>query len=98
MKLAIKVIPGAKQSRLIGVERDTLTQQRVLRVKVAAPPVEGKANLCLIVFLAKQLGIKKGQLSIQSGESSRRKTLLLPDELEERVKSVLDELENSATE
>ncbi|MFO7785257.1 MAG: DUF167 domain-containing protein [Thermodesulfobacteriota bacterium] len=47
----------------------------VFRVKVTAPPVEGKANQALIAFLSKALGIPKGRLEIVSGVKSRDKTI-----------------------
>jgi uncharacterized protein (TIGR00251 family) len=44
-----------------------------LKIRLAAPPVDGKANACLIGFLADQLGIAKSSVSLVSGESSRAK-------------------------
>ncbi len=45
------------------------------RVALSAPPVDGEANKALVEFLAKTLGVKKRQISIQSGAQSRLKTL-----------------------
>lgn len=47
----------------------------VFRIKVTAPPVEGKANQALIVFLSKALGVSKSSLEIVSGVKSRDKTI-----------------------
>jgi len=58
----VKVVPGSSRTALAGVLGD------LLKVKVAAPPEKGKANKCLIEFLAKQLGIKKNQISIVAGQ------------------------------
>jgi uncharacterized protein (TIGR00251 family) len=42
----------------------------MLKIKVSAPPEKGKANRCLLKFLAEKLGMKKNALSIIAGESS----------------------------
>lgn len=44
-----------------------------LKVSLTAPPVEGAANEVLRVFLAKQFGVPKGRVLLESGESGRRK-------------------------
>ncbi len=46
-----------------------------LKIRIAAPPVDGKANTQLIRFIAKQFGVSKASVHINSGESSRQKTL-----------------------
>jgi len=48
-------------------------------VRVAAPPVEGKANAELRGFLAKALGLSKSQVILEKGDGSRWKTFLVPD-------------------
>ena len=62
MKLALKVTPGAKKNEILGWEDDYPQVGRVLKVKIAAPPVEGKANKEIVLFLAKALGIPKNEL------------------------------------
>ena len=42
----------------------------MLKVKVSAAPEKGKANQCLLKFLAKQLGVKKNAVNIISGQTS----------------------------
>lgn len=46
-----------------------------MRVKIAAPPVEGKANRELIVFLSEVLGIRKSDITIEKGKTSKRKVI-----------------------
>lgn len=48
-----------------------------LKLRLAAPPVDGKANRQLIAFLARQFGIPKSSVRIVSGENSRLKTVRL---------------------
>ena len=66
---AVHVSPNAKHNQLIGWRED------VLWVKIAAPPVDNKANKMLIGFLASLLDVPLSALIIKSGESSRVKIL-----------------------
>lgn len=79
MKLALKVSPGAKRSELLGWEEDYPGVGRVLRLRIAAPPVEGKANKAVLEFLAARLGLPKSALSLLHGSSGRLKLVELPD-------------------
>jgi len=63
--------PGAKRTEVAGVYGDSL------KLRLASPPVDGKANECLIEFLARRLGVKRSQISITRGASSRRKTVFV---------------------
>lgn len=78
MKLRIRATPNAKRSEIIGWEDDPQAG-RVLRVRVAAPPTEGKANAELREFLAKSLRLPKSQVVLEKGDSSRVKTFEIPD-------------------
>lgn len=79
MKLAIKVTPGAKKNEIIGWEEDYPQVGRVLKLRIAAPPVEGKANKEIVAFLAKTLGIPKSSVDLVHGTSGRIKLVNLPD-------------------
>jgi len=63
--------PGAKRTEVAGVYGDSL------KLRLASPPVDGKANECLIEFLARRLGVKRSQISITRGTSSRHKTVFV---------------------
>jgi uncharacterized protein len=65
--LSIAARPGAKHSAFAG-EHDG-----ALRVDVAAPPVDGKANESLVAFLAAQFGVRRNAVIIEAGGASRRK-------------------------
>jgi len=65
--IAVQVVPRARKSEVVGPQGDAL------KVRVAAPPVEGAANEALIAFLAEALGLRRRDLSLCSGERSRRK-------------------------
>lgn len=79
MKLRVRATPNARTSEVIGWEEDPLVG-RVLRVRVAAPPSEGKANAELRDFLAKTLKLPKSAVQLDKGDSSRLKTFTIPDE------------------
>ena len=78
MKLRVRATPNARRSEVIGWEDDLLAG-RILRVRVAAPPVEGKANAELRDFLAKTLGLPKSRVILATGSSSRFKLFEIPD-------------------
>ena len=63
--------PGAKRTEVAGLYGDCV------KVRVASPPVDGKANECLIEFLARRLGVKRSQVTIIRGMSSRRKKVFV---------------------
>lgn len=76
IRLAIRLTPGAKKDQIEGAETDSAGKQW-LRVRVAAPPVDGKANLALIKFLSKRWRIPKSAVVIASGATSRNKILTI---------------------
>ena len=81
VKLAVKVSPGAKKSEVLGWEEDYPGVGRVLRLRIAAPPVDGKANKEITAFLSKLLGVPKSAIDIAHGSSGRIKLLELPDDV-----------------
>jgi len=58
-----KVVPGSSRTVVAGVLED------MVKVRVAAAPEKGKANQCLVTFLADQLGVKKNDIEIVSGKT-----------------------------
>lgn len=73
--------PNTSRSAFAGLHGERL------KIRIQAPPVDGKANAELIRFLAKQFGVPKAQVVITQGENSRQKTVVisspvnLPEEL-----------------
>jgi len=67
--LTIKVVPRANKNQIVGIEGDAL------KIRLKAPPVEGKANDALIQFLAEVLGVARAQIEIVAGHTARRKTV-----------------------
>ena len=66
---AVRVVPRASKTAAAG-EHDG-----ALKVRVAAPPVEGAANAELTRFLAKRLGLPAGSVSLVGGHASRSKVV-----------------------
>ena len=69
--LDVSVQPNARHTSADGLH------DGALRVRLAAPPVDGKANAQLIAWLADQLGCAKRDVSLLRGETSRRKQLAI---------------------
>ena len=71
--LTLHIQPGAKKTEVAGLHGDAL------KIRLAAPPVDGKANTALIEFVAERLGLAKSAVSLKSGQTSRRKILAVID-------------------
>jgi hypothetical protein len=67
--LTLHVQPGAKRTEFVGVHGDAL------KVRLAAPPVDGKANAELLRFLADAFGVPLRQVMLVRGETARGKTV-----------------------
>ena len=87
MKLRIKVKPSSKAD---AISRES---DGSLKLKIKAPPVEGKANKYLIEFLSEMLELSKSKIVLLKGESNSFKTL----EVEADEKYVTEKLEMKIT-
>jgi len=65
----VRVLPRASRNQVVGIFGNEI------KVKLTAPPVEGKANKALQQFLAKKLGVPKTGVEIVSGRRSRVKSI-----------------------
>ena len=61
--------PKASKDEFAGLHGDRL------KIRLTAPPIEGKANAHLLAFLAKAFGVAKSQVNLESGELNRQKRL-----------------------
>lgn len=86
--LRVVVHPGAGRSGVVGQHGDAL------KVRVAAPPVEGRANRAVVELVADVLGVKAAQVGVESGESSRSKRLRVegvePDQARRMLTAALE--------
>jgi len=69
--LQLSVMPNAKRTEVDGLH------DGALRVRLAAPPIDGRANEALVAWLAKSLGVRKRDVEVLRGESSRRKQVVV---------------------
>ncbi len=69
VSLRLKIVPRASRTEVVGPHGDAL------KIRIAAPPVEGAANDELIAFLAKAVGVPRSLVSVVSGQNSKNKTV-----------------------
>ncbi len=69
LTLTLHIQPGAKRTEVAGEHGDAL------KIRLAAPPVDGKANAALLAFIAERLGVSKSAVTLKSGQTSRRKVV-----------------------
>lgn len=87
MKLALKITPNAKRNECLGWENHPLSG-RVLKLRIAAPPVEGKANREIIAYLSGLLSIPKSSITFSRGETGRIKVVEFPDDARESLEQL----------
>ena len=88
-RVTVRLSPRASRDQVVGFEAAADGKSEVLRVRVTAPPVDGRANTALTRLLAKRLGVARGAVEIVSGRSSRQKVVavegLALDEVRRRL-------------
>jgi len=83
----LRIIPRAGKSAIQGLHGDAL------KIRIQAPPVEGKANQALVKFLSKHWNIPRSDIKILSGVTGRNKRIRLrhpPDSLKQQLQSITD--------
>jgi uncharacterized protein (TIGR00251 family) len=85
LKLRVYLQPKASRNEMIGLHGDEL------KIAITAPPVDGKANVHLIKFIAKQFSVAKSAVSIIKGELNRHKTVqvLHPKKIPTQIAALL---------
>ena len=73
--VTIHAQPGAKRTEVAGLHGDAL------KIRIASPPVDGRANEALIAFLAKACAVPRAAVTLEQGATSRQKTfcIVAPD-------------------
>ena len=84
LTISLRVLPGAGRTEPAGRHGDS-----ALRLRLAAPALEGRANKACVKFLAKALGVPAGAVSILRGETSRNKVVQIRAVAEDRLQSLL---------
>ena len=83
MDLNVRVIPRASKNSIQGIMGDAL------KVRLQAPPVDGKANMYLIKYLSKSWKIPRGDIEILSGTTGRNKRLRIHNPTDRLRKTLL---------
>jgi hypothetical protein len=87
--LTVRVTPRARRTEVAEILEDG-----TIRIRVTAPPVEGKANAALVRFLAEVLGISKNRIEIVAGEKGLDKIVTITDlsaaEVQRRMQTWID--------
>lgn len=69
VELTLKVVPRASRTEVAGEHGDAL------KIRLQAPPVDGKANAALLEFLSDALDVPRARISLVRGETGRTKTI-----------------------
>lgn len=83
MLLSVLIIPNASKNEIVG------WHDGALKIRLAAPPVDGKANQELLRFLAKTFDLAPSNLSIAQGQTGKRKKISIPM-TEEDVRALIE--------
>jgi len=73
VKIKVKIVPGSSKNKIIGAYNNAL------KISIAAPPVEGKANKKCIAYLAKYFDVAKSKIEIISGQTGKNKLIKIYD-------------------
>lgn len=85
--LKLRIVPNARRNEVVGEHGDAV------KLKVAAPAVEGKANEALLEYLAELLEVPRRTLSLSAGEKSRDKSIVVEGlELAEARRRLLEKV------
>jgi uncharacterized protein (TIGR00251 family) len=79
----LRVVAGARRTELAGVTG------QALRVRVAAPPAQGRANAAILAHLAGLIGLRARDLEITAGERARDKLVLIRGRSPDQVRAAL---------
>ena len=85
----MQIQPRSSKDQIVGLHNGRL------KIKISAPPVDGKANQALIEFIAKALGVSKSKVEIVKGRSSKLKTLQISGINQNYYRSFLKKYEES---
>lgn len=81
--LQLRISPNASKNEIIRTEE-------ILKVKITAQPIDGKANKALIELLSKSFKIPKSSIEILKGETSKDKTILIKTFDREKIEKIYE--------
>ncbi|MCC6675871.1 MAG: DUF167 domain-containing protein [Phycisphaerales bacterium] len=83
VRLDVKVVPGARRDEIAGVLGERL------KIRVAAPPEDGRANKAVCALIAKALGIRASEVTVIAGPASPEKTLRIAGKRAQDIRAAL---------
>lgn len=83
VRVHVHAQPGAKRTEVVGIYGDAI------KIRVQAPPVEGRANEELVRFLAEAVGVSRSQVTLTRGDTNRSKSFLISGASEDDVRRAL---------
>lgn len=83
VEVSVQVQPGARRTECAGLHGARI------KIRVAAPPVDGRANVALLEFMSSQLGVQKRDVRIVAGARSRAKRIVVHGVSVEAVRAAL---------
>lgn len=84
LTFTIRVQPNAPRSKVVGAHGDAI------KIALAAPPVDGKANAECVRFLAELFGVRRGNVTILTGETARTKVVRVAGGTQKRLEELLE--------
>ncbi len=88
VQISLHVLPNAPKSQIIGEHNGAL------KIKIKAPPVDGKANEAIVDFFSRLLKVSKSSIEILKGDKSKAKKILIHGLTVEVVQSHLQQKNN----
>ncbi len=88
VQISLHVLPNAPKSQIIGEHNGSL------KIKIKAPPVDGKANEAIVEFFSRLLKVSKSSIEILKGDKSKAKKILIHGLTVEVVQSHLQQKNN----
>ena len=88
IRIRVRVTPRSRKDQISGVMQDGR-----LKIRLAAPPLDGKANRSLVNLMEKTLDLPKGSVSISSGLHNRDKVLKIEGMSSSEYQCFLDSIE-----
>jgi uncharacterized protein (TIGR00251 family) len=79
IRLSVYVQPRASRNEVVGMHHG------YLKIRLAAPPVDGAANSALVAFIADELGVARSSVRIAMGATGRRKVVVIEGVSQEKI-------------
>ena len=86
-EFTIHLVPGAKTEQIVGIVE--IAGSKAVKITIREKPTENKANVALIEFLSKTIGVAKSRILIKRGHKSRIKRLVISDMPSEDIRKMI---------